>query len=144
MQRNIVVLVGISANESTTLVVFNSSKPCLSLQLATLKNKSHLSVALTSEIKKASEFLKLLRRLRDSNPRYPLEVYTLSRRAPSTTRTSLQFFAFALSYGGQEGCKFTVCYRSLNNFFAFSVVNSAISSTDKLQSEESLSAINLI
>jgi hypothetical protein len=29
------------------------------------------------------------RRLRDSNPRYPLEVYTLSRRAPSTTRTSL-------------------------------------------------------
>ena len=30
------------------------------------------------------------RRLRDSNPRYPLEVYTLSRRAPSTTRTSLQ------------------------------------------------------
>ena len=30
-----------------------------------------------------------MRRLRDSNPRYPLEVYTLSRRAPSTTRTSL-------------------------------------------------------
>ena len=30
------------------------------------------------------------RRLRDSNPRYTLEVYTLSRRAPSTTRTSLQ------------------------------------------------------
>ncbi len=29
------------------------------------------------------------RRVRDSNPRYPLEVYTLSRRAPSTTRTTL-------------------------------------------------------
>lgn len=31
----------------------------------------------------------LLRRERDSNPRYPFEVYTLSRRAPSTTRTPL-------------------------------------------------------
>ncbi len=31
----------------------------------------------------------LRRRVRDSNPRYPLEVYTLSRRAPSTTRTTL-------------------------------------------------------
>ena len=36
-----------------------------------------------------------MRRLRDSNPRYPLEVYTLSRRAPSTTRTSLQFIRVA-------------------------------------------------
>jgi hypothetical protein len=35
--------------------------------------------------------LQTLRRLRDSNPRYPLEVYTLSRRAPSTTRTSLHY-----------------------------------------------------
>src|SRR5688572_19059227 len=34
-----------------------------------------------------------MRRLRDSNPRYPFEVYTLSRRAPSTTRTSLQIRA---------------------------------------------------
>ena len=33
----------------------------------------------------------LLRRERDSNPRYPFEAYTLSRRAPSTTRTSLQY-----------------------------------------------------
>jgi phage-related protein len=30
------------------------------------------------------------RRERDSNPRYAINVYTLSRRAPSTTRTSLQ------------------------------------------------------
>src|ERR1051325_2165709 len=29
------------------------------------------------------------RRERDSNPRYPFEVHTLSRRAPSTTRPSL-------------------------------------------------------
>ena len=33
-----------------------------------------------------SEYLK--RRERDSNPRYPLGVYTLSRRASSTTRAS--------------------------------------------------------
>jgi hypothetical protein len=32
----------------------------------------------------------LWRRETDSNPRYPFEVYTLSRRAPSTTRTPLQ------------------------------------------------------
>ena len=31
------------------------------------------------------------RRRRDSNPRYPFEVYTLSRRAPSTARTLLLF-----------------------------------------------------
>ena len=30
-----------------------------------------------------------LQRGRDSNPRYPFEVYTLSRRAPSTTRPPL-------------------------------------------------------
>ncbi|MEY2704543.1 MAG: hypothetical protein RL407_605 [Bacteroidota bacterium] len=29
---------------------------------------------------------------RDSNPRYPFGVYTLSRRAPSTTRTPLCLF----------------------------------------------------
>ena len=33
------------------------------------------------------------RRGRDSNPRYGITVYTLSRRAPSATRTPLQFFA---------------------------------------------------
>ena len=33
------------------------------------------------------------RRGRDSNPRYPFEVYTLSRRALSTTQTSLLFKA---------------------------------------------------
>ncbi len=32
----------------------------------------------------------ILRRERDSNPRYAFGVYTLSRRAPSTTRPSLQ------------------------------------------------------
>lgn len=31
------------------------------------------------------------RRRRDSNPRYPFEVYTLSRRAPSTARTLLLY-----------------------------------------------------
>ena len=31
------------------------------------------------------------RREWDSNPRYPFGVYTLSRRAPSTTRTSLHY-----------------------------------------------------
>ncbi len=33
----------------------------------------------------------ILRREGDSNPRYPLGVYTLSRRASSTTRASLLF-----------------------------------------------------
>ena len=32
-----------------------------------------------------------MRRERDSNPRYALGVYTLSRRASSTTRASLQY-----------------------------------------------------
>ena len=36
-------------------------------------------------------YLYLLRRGRDSNPRYPFEVYTLSRRALSTTQTPLLF-----------------------------------------------------
>ena len=79
-------------------------------------------------------FLLNRRRLRDSNPRYPLEVYTLSRRAPSTTRTSLL----------TKGCKFTVCYGSLNKFLAFSVVNSAIISKGKLQINESFSATILM
>ncbi len=34
------------------------------------------------------------RRGRDSNPRYGVTVYTLSRRAPSTTRTPLRYTAF--------------------------------------------------
>ncbi len=33
--------------------------------------------------------MNLYRRERDSNPRYAINVYTLSRRAPSTARTSL-------------------------------------------------------
>jgi hypothetical protein len=36
------------------------------------------------------------RRGRDSNPRYGITVYTLSRRAPSTTRTPLRFFTTSL------------------------------------------------
>ena len=32
------------------------------------------------------------RRGRDSNPRYPFEVYTLSRRALSTTQTPLRYY----------------------------------------------------
>ena len=35
-------------------------------------------------------FFGMWRRERDSNPRYAINVYTLSRRAPSTTRTSLR------------------------------------------------------
>ena len=31
---------------------------------------------------------------RDSNPGYPLEVYTISNRAPSTTRPSIHFISF--------------------------------------------------
>gem|GEM_PF-4494241 len=81
-----------------------------------------------------SDSREILRRLRDSNPRYPLEVYTLSRRAPSTTRTSLL----------TKGCKFTVCYGSLNKFLAFSVVNSAILSRGKLQIVESFSATSFV
>ncbi|MFM1898292.1 MAG: hypothetical protein RL577_532, partial [Bacteroidota bacterium] len=36
-----------------------------------------------------SELCRVLQRGRDSNPRYAFGVYTLSRRAPSTTRTPL-------------------------------------------------------
>ncbi len=36
------------------------------------------------------------RRARDSNPRYAINVYTLSRRAPSTTRTALRISAAGL------------------------------------------------
>ena len=39
-----------------------------------------------------------MQRGRDSNPRYPFEVYTLSRRAPSTTRPPL----FLLIFQGVE------------------------------------------
>ncbi len=35
-----------------------------------------------------------MQRGRDSNPRYPFEVYTLSRRAPSTTRPPLYYSIF--------------------------------------------------
>ncbi len=46
------------------------------------------------------------RRARDSNPRYATNVYTLSRRAPSATRTALQinclFYPICPSWTGQE------------------------------------------
>jgi hypothetical protein len=42
-----------------------------------------------------------LRRGRDSNPRYPFEVYTLSRRALSTTQTPL----LLLSWKRYNSCK---------------------------------------
>ena len=32
-----------------------------------------------------------MRRGRDSNPRYPFEIYKLSRHAPSAARTPLQY-----------------------------------------------------
>ena len=42
------------------------------------------------------------RRGRDSNPRYAINVHTLSRRAPSTTRTPLRkFFGYA-KFGGER------------------------------------------
>lgn len=44
-----------------------------------------------------------MRRERDSNPRYALGVYTLSRRASSTTRASLQYVCNLPS--SQNGCK---------------------------------------
>ena len=42
-------------------------------------------------MKTASNLHPHWRRRRDSNPRYPFEVYTLSRRAPSTARTLLLY-----------------------------------------------------
>ena len=53
--------------------------------------------------KKASlsaSFWWLWRRERDSNPRYTFGVYTLSRRAPSTTRTPLQTGAKVFHFFG--------------------------------------------
>ena len=49
-------------------------------------------------INRGGNFPVFLRRERDSNPRNPLGVYTLSRRASSTTRASLQGFV-------EIGCK---------------------------------------
>ena len=43
--------------------------------------------------------LRFWRRRRDSNPRYPFEVYSLSRGAPSATRPRLQIRQNALKYG---------------------------------------------
>ncbi len=42
----------------------------------------------------AGAFSFIWRRERDSNPRYAINVYTLSRRAPSATQPSLQIFVF--------------------------------------------------
>ena len=41
------------------------------------------------------------RRERDSNPRYAINVYSLSRGAPSAARPSLQFFHYSLSRGAR-------------------------------------------
>src|SRR5690606_3191522 len=56
------------------------------------------------------------RRGRDSNPRYAINVYTLSRRAPSTTRTPLRIpvtgrcqFRGALMYPNQSGLANSIC-----------------------------------
>lgn len=78
-----------------------------------------------------------------------LPVYTLSRRAPSTTRTRLHYFysflrvytisrASSFSKGAlqattwtrlrKRGAKISFLYYKLNNFFALFVVTSAISS----------------
>jgi hypothetical protein len=46
------------------------------------------------------------RRERDSNPRYAIHVYTLSRRAPSTTRTSLRIFQTA-TFACYCSCSYT-------------------------------------
>jgi hypothetical protein len=72
------------------------------------RNKQH---------KKKAQGAFLLRRLRDSNPRYPLEVYTLSRRAPSTTRTSLL-----------GGAKIRVSTQKRKIFLALAVVTAPTSS----------------
>ena len=68
---------------------------------------------------------------RDSNPRYPLGLYTLSRRAPSTTRTPLCVeFSDLFSIGVQRN-KYLLAYansrlknnrtRSLNYLFMLGV-----------------------
>ena len=44
------------------------------------------------------------RRGRDSNPRYGITVYTLSRRAPSATRTPLQFVTSFRLHRKQHPC----------------------------------------
>src|SRR5712675_2170318 len=66
------------------------------------------------------------RRLRDSNPRYPLEVYTLSRRAPSTTRTSLHYIftatihTFSRSIGTPSTTRTSLHYIFTATIHAFS------------------------
>ena len=45
------------------------------------------------------------RRERDSNPRYAINVYTLSRRAPSATRTPLQESEFGANFHKTHSAK---------------------------------------
>lgn len=52
------------------------------------ENKNIRTTASRPAVRTICNYLKSRRR-RDSNPRYPFEVYTLSRRAPSTARTLL-------------------------------------------------------
>ncbi len=57
-------------------------------------------------------FLQNKRREWDSNPRYPFEVYTLSRRAPSTTRPPL------LTYSQPAKLQKNINYKSIYVFFS--------------------------
>ena len=59
------------------------------------------------------------RRERDSNPRYTLGVYTLSRRASSTTRASLQFSAFVSSKTSAKYEKIPICKRFSAQIYSF-------------------------
>ncbi len=53
-----------------------------------------------------------MQRGRDSNPRYTFGVYTLSRRAPSTTRPPLYF-----GLKGWPNNKKNISYRNNINYF---------------------------
>ena len=59
-----------------------------------------------------------LRREGDSNPRYPLGVYTLSRRASSTTRASLlmQYIFSQIGCKLQKNCE-PPAFSATNVFF---------------------------
>ena len=63
------------------------------------------------------------RRKWDSNPRYPFEVYALSRRAPSTTRPSLRFrIAGFLHFLAKQGAIYEF-FLNLQHYFEISPLN---------------------
>ena len=68
-------------------------------------------------------FRSLLRREGDSNPRYPLGVYTLSRRASSTTRASLLFFKSAANY--KKIANYQIFQLQMYSFFCSCITFSA-------------------